>query len=107
MAERGEALWLDARRRLTIVELSECTGMPVAVLRELVEYGALVPAEPGAGEWDFHGDCVASLRAAARVGADLELEVPALALVLAYLERIARLEDEVRRLGALLGRARP
>ncbi len=105
--DRDEAMWLDARGRVTLVELSECTGMAVAVLRELVEYGALVPADPRAAEWDFPAGCVASVRATARLGEDLELEVPVLALVLSYLDRIERLEDRVRLLSAQLGVPRP
>ncbi len=101
--ERDDALWLDAHQRVTLVELSECTGMPVGVLKELVEYGALAPADPHAREPDFVANCVASVRAAARVSRDLDLDVPMIALVLAYLDRIQKLETEVRRLAGQLG----
>jgi len=43
------------------------------------------------------------VRTAARVCNDLELETRALALALSYVERIHRLEEEVRRLTAQLG----
>lgn len=102
-AERDIALWLDAREHVSLVELSECAGLSEAELRELVETGALAPADPHADEWEFSADCVVSLRAAARVCRDLELERAALALVLSYLERIHRLEEEVRDLNAQLG----
>lgn len=103
--ENDEALWLHAERRMSIVELAEFSGLPEALLQELVEYGALRPAEPGQ-QWAFGGDCVTRLRAAARLRSDLELETPALALALAYLERIQALEAEVRRLDAQLARPR-
>ncbi len=101
-SERDDAMWLHARAQITIVELSESSGLPETVLRELVEYGVIAPADPQAPQWVFGGDCLVRVRTAARLRADLELETPTLALVLAFLERINRLEDEVRRLGAQL-----
>ena len=101
--ERDVALWLDAREHVSLAELAECAGLSAADLRELVEYGALVPADPQADEWVFSADCVVSLRVAARVCRDLELETAAIALVLSYLDRIRRLEEEVRDLHAQLG----
>jgi len=96
MADENEAVWLEAHVRVTLVELSRCSGFPEATLRELLEYGAIAPGE---GE-TFPGDCVGRFRRAARLGEDLELEVPAVALVLRFLERIESLEAEVRRLHA-------
>ena len=101
--ERDVALWLDAREHVSLAELAECAGLSAADLRELVEYGALVPADPQADEWVFSADCVVSLRVAARVCRDLELETAAIALVLSYLDRIRSLEEEVRDLQAQLG----
>jgi chaperone modulatory protein CbpM len=102
-AERDIALWLDAREQVSLVELAECAGLTVADLRELVEYGALAPADPQADEWVFSASSVVTLRAAARVCRDLELETAAIALVLSYLDRIRSLEEEVRDLHAQLG----
>ena len=102
-AEREDVLWLDARVQVSITDLSECAGIPEAVLRELVDYGALAPVDPRAGEWVFSADCVASVRTAVRLCHDLELETDALALILSYLERIQRLEAQVRGLRAQLG----
>ena len=96
--------WLHATARLRIVELSEASGLTTEVLRELVDFGVLAPCDPAAGEWDFTGDCVPALRAAARLGADFELETHALALVLSYLRRIEELEAQVQALAAQLPR---
>jgi chaperone modulatory protein CbpM len=102
MANELEGMWLHSHAQVTIVELAECSGLPEALLRELVEYGALAPADPESREWVFSGDCVVLARTAARLRNDLELETPALALVLSLLEQIHRQEAELRRLGAQL-----
>lgn len=103
MSERDEGVWLHAQCEMTLVELADTSGLPETVLRELVEYGALAPADRSAPEWAFAGDCVSRLRAAARLTRDLELETPTLALVLSFLERIQRLEARVRYLHAVTG----
>ena len=104
MAEDRDVVWLHAERQVTIADLSESCGLPEEVLRELVEYGALHPRDPGSDEWCFSAECVVSLRTAARLRSDLELETPAMALVLAFLERIERLEARIRSLDAELSR---
>jgi chaperone modulatory protein CbpM len=94
--------WLHATARLRIVELSEASGLEIDVLRELVDFGVLAPCDPTATEWDFTGDCVPALRAAARLGADFDLETHTLALVLSYLRRIEELESQIQALVAQL-----
>ena len=101
MIDPAEADWLHAGSRVTLVELARTSGLPEEVLRELVEYGALEPAE-GAGEWCFSAECVVRVRKAARLRNDLELETGSLALVLSFLERIQHLEAQVRHLHAQL-----
>jgi hypothetical protein len=96
--------WLHATARLRIVELSEVSGLTTEVLRDLVDFGVLVPCDPTSTEWDFTGDCVPALRAAARLRADFELETHALALVLSYLRRIEELESRVQALVAQMPR---
>ncbi len=102
MAEPDDVLWLHEHREISIVDLAECGGFSEAEVRELVEYGALSPSSMAAAELRFRADCLARLRAAARLRADLELELPALALVVSFLERIDALEAEVRNLAAQL-----
>jgi chaperone modulatory protein CbpM len=105
MADVEEADWLHAEAQVTMVELVRSSGMPEEVLRELVEYGALEPAAGGA-QWCFSADCVVRVRKAARLRNDLELETPALALALAFLDRIQELEAQLRHLHAQIGVAR-
>jgi len=100
MAEQHDVAWLHAEAEITLVELAETTGLPEEVVRELVDYGALEPAREESAAWCFRAECVARVRTAARLRNDLELETPALALVLSFLERIQRLEAQVRHLHA-------
>ncbi len=93
MATESQAVWLHAGGTVTIEELSTTTGLTVTEIHELVEYGALSPS----GDV-FSAACIGCVRRAARLREDLELEMPALALVLSFLERIETLELEVRKL---------
>lgn len=106
MADHEEAVWLHAQAQVTLVELAQSTGLPETVVRELVEYGALEPAEGAESQWCFSAECVSRVRTAARLRSDLELETPAFALVLSFLERIQRLEARVRHLNAQLAQPR-
>lgn len=100
--EQGEGAWLHAQARLTITELSEACGLPQASLEELIECGALARDEAGL----YAARCVGTVRDAARLCADLELDSCALALLVRFLERIRTLEAEVRHLSAQLGAPR-
>jgi len=102
MAEQDDAVWLHTGAQVTIVELARASGLGEEALRELVELGALIPVAVETSEWCFSAECVVRVRTAARLKADLELETPAVALVLTYLERIQRLETELRHLRAQL-----
>lgn len=103
MADDESVVWLHARARLRLVELSDACGLTQEVLRDLVELGVLEPADAAAME--FAADCLPTLRAAARLRADFELETHALALVLSYLQRIEELESQVQALAAQLPRS--
>ena len=97
------AFWMDTRTQLTVVELAECCGISEADVRELVDYGALNPSGARPQEWAFSAGCAVSVRKAARLCNDLELETSAMALVVSFLERIQELEAQVRRLRAQAG----
>jgi chaperone modulatory protein CbpM len=98
MAEAPEAAWLHARAEVTIVELAEISGLDEPILRELVEYGALSPADPRT--LVFSATCVSRVRTAARLREDLELDTQAMALALSLLERIDALQGELLALRA-------
>jgi chaperone modulatory protein CbpM len=94
--------WLHGHFQVSIVELADTCGVSEAIVRELVEYGALAPADPQSEPWMFSADWVERIRRAARIREDLELETQGLALVLSFLERIDGLEREITHLSAQL-----
>ena len=96
--DHDQEVWLHARREISIVELCECVGLSEPEVRELVEYGALSPAD--AMSFTFSASCVTHVRAAMRLRRDLELDSAAFALVVSFLDRIGELEDQVRQLSA-------
>lgn len=96
-----DVVWLHARREISIVELVESTRLSEAEVRELVDFGAITPSQATA-DWVFSADCLARVRAASRIRDDLELDTPAVALVLSFLQRIDALEARVRELNAQL-----
>ena len=98
--EIHEAVWLDDDRQFSLAELADLSGMPEAELRQLIEYAALVPADPGTVEARFGPDCLISARMAQRLRNDFDLDAAALALTLSLLERIRGLEAQLRALRA-------
>ena len=98
--EHEQEVWLHASREISIVELADCSGLTEVEVRELVEYGALVPAD--AMNLTFSSGCVTHVRAAMRLRRDLELDTAAFALAVSFLERIGELEERVRDLHAQL-----
>jgi len=100
MTDQAHAVWLHAGETISVEELAAASGFSVSEIRELVEYGALTPS----AEAVFSATCVGCVRHAARLREDLELELPALALVLTFLERIETLESELRKLSSQLPR---
>ncbi|MGZ5032802.1 MAG: chaperone modulator CbpM [Usitatibacter sp.] len=101
MATDEDMMWLHTSAQVSIVELAQTSGLPESLLRELVDYGVLSPADPQAAQWEFSAEYVVTARTAARLRNDLELETPMLAMTLSFLERIKRLESEVRHLRAV------
>lgn len=102
--ELTEAVWLDERGVVTLVELAECSGLTQADLRELVDLGALAPLDAQAAEWSFGAHCIVAARTASRLRSDFELDHPGVALVLSLLERVQELESRLQRLDARLPR---
>ena len=104
--ELTEAVWLDDRGSITLIELAQCSGFTEAELLELVELGALEPLDRQAAEWNFGARCIVSARAASRLRRDFELDAHGLALVLSLLDRVEELESALQRLNARLPRMR-
>ena len=98
--ERFEARWLTEERRLSLGELADLSGLAETELRELVEYGAIAPAEPGAKQWTFAASALTTARTACRLRASFDLEPHAVSLVLSLLERIRALEHRIASLRA-------
>lgn len=98
--EITEAVWLDERQQFSLAELADLSGLSQAELRQLVDYEALVPADPGASEVRFGADCLVLARTACRLRDDFDLDAGGLALTLRLLDRIRSLEVELRALHA-------
>ena len=98
-----DALYLDAMAEVTWRELVSASGLPENELTELVHYGAIVPRDPDAAAWTFEARWIAVARTASRIRHDFELDPHAVSVVLCYVERIQRLEDELRALRAQRG----
>jgi chaperone modulatory protein CbpM len=99
-----EAIWLDERGSVTLLELSQCSGLSEGELRDLVDIGVLEPVDPHSAEWSFGARCIVSARAARRLRGDFELDTDGLALVLSLLERIEVLENELKSVHARVPR---
>jgi len=103
-ADRCDALWPDPQRRISLPELVELSGLTQAEVVELVDYGAFAPAGGTATSWVFTVQEVFVARTAHRLGEEFALEPHAVALMLAYRDRIRELEAELRALRAMGGR---
>jgi chaperone modulatory protein CbpM len=99
-AETRTVFWLDQSQYVSLGELAETSGMSDSEVMELVDAGALMPINVEALPWTFSADCVITLRKAARLRRDLELDSHAVALVLTLLEQIQNLEATLSQLRA-------
>jgi chaperone modulatory protein CbpM len=90
---------LDSRLSVEQAELAQMCSLSAAELDELVDYGALVPlANDQPGGRHFNAAVVPSLREAARLRADFDLDLFTVSLLLGYLQRIVHLEQQLRAL---------
>lgn len=90
-----EGAWMTEHTEVSLEELAALSALPVPLVRELVECGALVPADPSRAEWTFSARCVVTMRSAGRLRNAFELDANALALALSFLERIDQLEAQL------------
>ena len=103
-SHHADALWSDEHHALPLRDLADLSGLTEAELLELVDYGALSPADPTAGQWVFSVRSITVARTARRLREEFELEAHGVTLLLAYLDRIHDLEAELSALRAQLPR---
>lgn len=99
-----DLILLAAHARIALAELETASGLSHAEVVALVEYGAFEPEGRAIDEWTFPATALVLAREAARLRTDFELAPDALALVLAYVERVRELERAVRDLECRLPR---
>lgn len=81
----------------TLVELSQACNATPAQLAALVAEGVLAPAGQTGDDWRFAGTALRRARLALRLARDLELNPPALALVLDMRDEITSLRARLAR----------
>ena len=81
----------------TLVELSQACNATPAQLAALVAEGVLEPVGETGEDWRFAGSTLRRARLALRLARDLELNPPALALVLDMLDEITSLRARLAR----------
>ncbi|MFL6582427.1 MAG: chaperone modulator CbpM [Burkholderiales bacterium] len=104
--EYTQAQWLHEQTEISIEQLAELSGASHEMLRELVDFGALIPTNVQSEHWTFTPDCIVSVRAAARLQTDFDLDVNSLSVALGLMERIRTLEAQLRELQSQLPRLR-
>lgn len=101
--ELNEVIWTE-EQILSFDELAELSGLPSALLAELVHGGGIVPLVPDEPEPRYGAAALAAARHARQLQEDFELDVSALLLVLGLCDRVAELEARLRELQARLPR---
>ena len=81
----------------TLAELSQACQATPAQLAALVAEGVLAPAGQTGDDWRFAGTALRRARLALRLARDLELNPPAVALVLDMLDEITSLRARLAR----------
>jgi chaperone modulatory protein CbpM len=104
--ESMEVLWFE-QHELSLSELAGLSGLPLAVLEELLDCGAITPIESPGFEARFGAAALRAARAARRLRSDFELDIQALGLALSLLDRVAELEAQLRELRAKLPQRYP
>lgn len=96
------SMWLDENHLITLDELVELSGLPIADLQNLLESGVLKPNNKAEAIWHFNSHYLVSIRILSRLKRDFELEPNAFALTLIFLEKIRNLEFQLRGLNSRL-----
>lgn len=101
--QANDAVRLDEFTEITWTQLVSACGLPEGEVRELVQYGALVPRDPTAPTWTFEARWLVVARHASKLRRDFDLDPHGVSIVLGYVERIEELEAELRAMRARLG----
>jgi len=103
--ELSEVVWLE-EHDLSLAELAEISGLPIAVLEDLVAAGAIetrpLHGAAGSSPERFGGTAIRTARIAQRWIQDFEIDARGLVLALSLLDRVERLELQLRALRARL-----
>ena len=98
MAHNGSTKTLTTESStLSIDQLARLSEVSEADIRELMDYGVLLPASSGMEPLGFRTDSVAILRHAGGLRRDLALDNHAFSLAVMFLDRISALETELAR----------
>lgn len=89
---------VDETARFDLRELCEICGVPADHLLEMVEAGIIRPEGDGPTLWRFSAVAVMRSRKALRLRRDLDINMPGLAVVLDLLEKVDRLQYELKSL---------
>lgn len=98
--EITEVLRIEEHRPMSLAELADLSRLSEADLLELVELGVISTGGAGGGRLAFGAECLLAARGAARLREELELDAHGAAVVMALMERIRRLESDLRSLAA-------
>ena len=105
--ETCEAFHVDEHGELSFAQLIEYSGLTEAELRELVDYGALVPVDAAVESWTFGVHTLLLARSAGRLRREFDLDTHGVSVLLRFVERIEALEAELRALRAGAARRTP
>ena len=101
--ELHEVTWFD-EHVLSFSELCDISGLPPALLEELIEAGAIPPLQSAAQKVQFGAPALVAARQARQLREAFELDTPALLLALGLLDRLHEMERRLRELEAQMPR---
>jgi hypothetical protein len=101
MPVESYAIWLDPSQTVSLNELVTTSGFCVDEVRELIDYGTLSPINREDETWVFSADCLVTVRKAAQLRDELELDIHSLTIVIALLAKINELETKLVQIRAV------
>ncbi len=87
-----DLVWLGVGQFVDSNDIETLTGATQSEIQELIDYDVLVPANLQNTPWQFSADCIFVVNQACRLRHEMHLEAHELAITLALLDRIRRLE---------------